>query len=75
MKSRRDYRERRKESLERMALSAAQRIKFSGESQSLPAMSSAERRIVHLALVDDQEVETESEGEGMSRRVVVKPKE
>ena len=44
-----DYRERRQETLERMALSAAQKAKFSGESQVLPSMSSAERRLVHLA--------------------------
>ena len=70
-----DYRERRKESLERMAVSAAQRVKFSGESQLLPPMSSAERRMVHLALAEDEEVVTESEGEGNQRRVVIKPKQ
>lgn len=66
-----DYRQRRKETLERMALSLAQKVKFSGESQDLPPMSSFERRIIHLALVDDPEVETVSEGEGQERRVVV----
>lgn len=69
-----DYRERRQESLERMALSAAQKVKFSGESQALPPMSSAERRIVHLALAEDPEVETISEGEGRDRRVIIKPR-
>lgn len=69
-----DYRERRKESLQRMALSAAQKVKFSGEEHALPSMTPAERRIVHLALADDPEVTTESEGEGYSRRVVIKPK-
>jgi len=69
-----DYRERRKESLERMALSAAQKVKFSGEEHALPSMTSAERRIVHLALANDSEIITESEGEGRSRRVIIKPK-
>lgn len=69
-----DYRERRQESLERMALSAAQKVRFSGEAQSLPPMSSAERRMIHLALADDDEISTESEGEGYQRRVVVRPK-
>lgn len=69
-----DYRERRRESLERMALSAAQKVKFSGEEHVLPSMTPAERRIVHLALADDPEVTTESEGEGRNRRVVIKPK-
>jgi spoIIIJ-associated protein len=68
-----DYRERRQESLEKMALSAAQKVKFSGEPQPLPYMNSAERRLIHLALSSDDEVVTESEGEGYRRRVVVKP--
>lgn len=68
-----DYREKRRESLEKMALSAAQKAKFSGESQPLPPLSASERRLVHLALAKDEEVETESEGEGFQRRVLVKP--
>ncbi len=70
-----DYREKREESLTRMAQSLAQRVKFSGLVQSLPPMSSAERRIIHLALANDSEVETVSEGEGQERHVVIKPKE
>jgi spoIIIJ-associated protein len=69
-----DYRERRKEVLERMALAVAQRAKFSGQSQALPPMSPFERRIIHLALADDPELETVSEGEGKDRHVVIKPK-
>lgn len=69
-----DYRERRQESLERMALSAAQKVRFSGEEQALPFMTATERRLIHLALADDAEVMTESEGEGRNRRVVIKPK-
>ena len=69
-----DYREKREESLTNMAKSLAQKVKFSGTSQSLPPMSSAERRIIHLALADDQELETVSEGEGRDRHVVIKPK-
>jgi len=70
-----DYREKREESLTNMAKSLAQKVKFSGTSQSLPPMSSADRRIIHLALADDQELETVSEGEGRDRHVVIKPKE
>lgn len=69
-----DYREKRKESLERMALSIAQKVKFSGQEQSLPPMSAFERRIIHIALSTDAEVETESQGEGADRRVIIKPK-
>jgi len=69
-----DYRQRREETLKRMALSLAQKVKFSGQEQALPPMSSAERRIIHLVLSGDPEIATESRGEGKERRVVVKPK-
>lgn len=67
------YRQRRQEVLERMAFSIAQKVKFSGEEQSLPPMGSAERRIIHLALANQPGIKTESFGEGSERHVVVKP--
>jgi len=69
-----DYREKREEVLKRMALSAAQKAKFSQEAVTLPPLSGNERRIIHLVLTDNPDVITESEGEGEERRVVVKPK-
>lgn len=69
-----DYREKREEVLKRMALSAAQKAKFSQESVTLPPLSGNERRMIHLVLTDNPDVTTESEGEGDERRVVVKPK-
>ncbi len=69
-----DYRQQRQERLQTMALNAAKRVKFSGEAYALPFLSPSERRIIHLSLVNDSEVITESEGEGRDRRVVVKPK-
>jgi len=69
-----DYRQRQQERLQAMALNAAKRVKFSGEAYALPYLTSSERRIIHLALAEDPEVTTESEGEGGERRVIVKPK-
>lgn len=69
-----DYREKREEVLKRMALSAAQKAKFSQSPVTLPPLSGSERRIIHLALSDNPDVVTESEGEGQDRRVVVKPR-
>lgn len=69
-----DYRQRRQEALEKMALAAAQKARFSKEAQSLPPMPSAERRIIHMALAEEDDVETISEGEGRNRYVVVHPK-
>ena len=69
-----DYMEKRQASLQQLALSASQKVKFSGKEYFLPPMTSAERRIIHLILAEDPEVKTESEGEGYQRRVVVRPK-
>jgi len=67
------YREKRKDSLEKMAQNVAQKVKFSGQPQALPPMSAFERRLVHLVLSEDEKVKTVSEGE-TDRRVVVHPK-
>jgi spoIIIJ-associated protein len=69
-----DYRQRRQESLEKMALSASQKVKLTQQSQALPPMPSAERRIIHLILAEEPGVETISEGEGRERHVVIRPK-
>jgi len=69
-----DYRLRRQEALNNLALSAAEKVVTTGEPFGLPPMSAYERRLVHIALADHPEVETVSEGEGFQRRVVVQPK-
>ena len=68
------YREKREASIERLAKSAAASAVRRGRPVSLEPMSSWERRIVHLALKDNQEVETKSVGEDPFRKVVVWPK-
>lgn len=69
-----DYRQLREERLKVLALNAAKRVKFSGESYAMPFLTPAERRIVHLVLADHPGVTTQSEGEGRNRRIIVKPK-
>ena len=69
-----DYRQKREETLHRMALTAAQRAKFSNEPVALPPLTPSERRIIHIALSGHPDVISESEGEGENRRVVVKPR-
>ncbi len=63
------YRHRREEALVAMAQRAADEVREHGEPVSLGAMPAAERRIIHLQLQDDDELTTESSGEGESRRV------
>src|SRR4051812_8057663 len=67
------YRERRRETLETLALRSAERVRSSGESVDLEPMSSIERRIVHLRLKEEEGVGTRSEGEEPYRYVVVEP--
>ncbi|HOO64381.1 MAG TPA: R3H domain-containing nucleic acid-binding protein, partial [Synergistaceae bacterium] len=68
------YREIRQKGLEESALSAADEACKRHRPISLDPMTSWERRIVHLALKERDEVETRSVGEDPSRRVVVWPK-
>lgn len=69
-----DYRQKREETLQRMALSAAQRAQFSGQPVVLENLSPPERRVIHLALSGHSEVETTSEGEGRERKLVIRPR-
>ncbi|MCY3601835.1 MAG: Jag N-terminal domain-containing protein [Chloroflexi bacterium] len=65
------YRRRREDQVVSLAERMAERVRDIGEPITLEPMSAAERRLVHLALVDDPEVETNSVGEGDSRKVVI----
>ena len=58
----------------KMAGEVADEVKSKGRSRELEPMNPAERRVIHLALKDDRDVETTSQGEGNFRRVVVSPK-
>lgn len=65
------YKHRRKQKLQSLARSSAERAKRQGGRVSLPPMNAYERRLVHIALVDDEGVTTHSEGEEPNRHVVV----
>ena len=54
---------------------AAEKVRKTGTPYHFSPMSSRERRIVHLALRDELDLRTESEGEGAQRRLVVYPKD
>ena len=54
---------------------AAEKVRKTGTPYHFSPMSSRERRIVHLALRDETDLHTESEGEGAQRRLVVYPKD
>lgn len=65
------YKSRRKEKLESFARNAASRARRQRGSVRLAPMNAYERRIIHLALLDNVDVTTHSEGEEPNRYVVV----
>jgi spoIIIJ-associated protein len=69
-----DWRERQEEQLRKLAQEVAERAKQTQEPQPLYNLNASQRRIIHLELAQDPEVETESTGEGVERYLVVKPK-
>ena len=68
------FRAHRKEALEELARQSAEEVRRSRRPQLLPPLSPWERRLVHLALAGDGEVETQSEGDGFLKRVEVRLK-
>lgn len=68
------YRKRREETVRSLARRMAAKAREEGRPISLEPMNPLERRYVHLALADFEDVETRSEGSEPQRRVVVVPK-
>jgi spoIIIJ-associated protein len=68
------FRAHQRESLEELAHRSAEEAKRTRRPQLLPPLSPGERRLIHLALAEDPDVETESEGDGFLKRVAVRPK-
>ena len=68
------YKRRREETLRGLARRMADRVRQTGRSVTLEPMPAAERRIVHLALAEEEPVTTGSVGEGESRKVVIYPR-
>lgn len=69
-----EYKKKKAEHLKKLANDTAGEAVAANEKKVLPPMSSYERRVIHDELSHNTEVTTESEGEGMDRRVVIKPK-
>lgn len=69
-----DYRDRRVETLTRLANRLAEKVKRTGERISLEPMNPHERKIIHMALQNDRKVTTLSEGDAPYRHVVIELK-
>ena len=68
-----NYRGRREEQLRDVAERAAKRVTQSGKIIQLEPMPAIERRIVHMALVENPRVRTQSVGVEPNRRIVILP--
>jgi spoIIIJ-associated protein len=68
-----NYRERRRRSLEDMALRLGEKAKRQRKAVTIDALSAADRRIVHAALQDDPWISTKSLGQGSYRRLLIIP--
>ena len=66
------FRAHRKEALEELANTSAEEVRRTRRPTLLPPLAPWERRLVHLALSEDPELETESEGDGFLKRVEVR---
>ena len=64
----------KKEQLQLLAKKAADKARLSGTKVSLQPMPASERRIIHLAVAEEAGVETQSEGRGRFRRVLISPR-
>jgi spoIIIJ-associated protein len=69
------YRARRRQQLQRMALSMGERAKREHQTVKLEPMPPRDRRVIHLALKDDPLLSTRSTGEGFMRAVEIVPVE
>ncbi|HEY3290606.1 MAG TPA: RNA-binding cell elongation regulator Jag/EloR [Anaerolineae bacterium] len=69
-----NYKERREKRIQQMAQRLAERVVSSGRAITLEPMPASERRLVHIALREHPQVQTESHGEGSGRRITIKLK-
>lgn len=66
-----DYHVRQDSRLQELALALAEKVKATGKVQTTRPLSAYQRRVIHLALQDDPDVQTRSSGEGALKHVVI----
>lgn len=66
-----DYHVRQDSRLQELALALAEKVKTTGKVQTTRPLSAYQRRVIHLALQDDPDVQTRSSGEGALKHVVI----
>ena len=67
------FRHGKEEALKTLARETAAAVKASGRAVRLEPMAPGERRLVHMTLAEETGVTTESEGDGLFKRVWINP--
>lgn len=67
------YKQNKIKYLEELAQRTADKAALNHKPETMDAMSSYERRIVHMALAERADITTDSAGYGTERKVIVKP--
>lgn len=68
------YRERQEDRLRDMAQTLAERARRTGRPCSTKPLSSYHRRVIHLSLQQEGDIQTRSMGEGLLKRVLISPR-
>jgi len=68
-----NYRQRKEESLKGLALKMGDQAKRTKKTVTINSVNPHDRRIIHLALKGDSQVQTKSDGEGLFKKVHVIP--
>ena len=69
-----NYRNKRKETLENLAIKVAKTVSKTGKNITLEPMGAYERKIIHSKLQDNKYVKTHSIGEEPNRKIVISKK-
>ena len=68
-----DYKEKKMEYLKETARDLADTVSLTKREKILSPMPSYERRIIHMELANRTDIKTESTGEGLDRKIVIRP--
>ena len=68
-----NYRQRKEESLKRLALKMGEQAKRTRKTVTIDSVNPHDRRIIHLALKGDNQVQTKSDGEGLFKKIYIIP--
>ena len=69
-----NYRQRRKDSLAQMALKMADKAKRIKKPVTTHLLNAHDRRVFHITLEEDQQLDVRSRGDGLLKKIVIIPK-